>query len=276
MSSLIRASAGPGARVEVSPALAGWRLLSFRVLALAPGETLEAQTGGEEAALVPLSGTARLEHGTLAHLVSRRGVFEELPHVLYLPPRTPYRVSAIDGPLELAVGSAPAEGRLPARLIRPDELRVEIRGGANATRQITHLLGPELPAERLVLFEVYTPSGNWSSWPPHRHDGRMGSPYVEETYYYRLDPADGFAVQRLYTGDTGRDELVLARDGDLVLVREGYHPVAAAPGTNAYYLNVLAGESRDMTPHDDPAYAWVREDWNGRALELPVGGAGRA
>lgn len=265
-------SGGAGVRVEVTPQTAGWRFLSFRVVALAAGEVLEGDSGHEEVALVPLSGTARLEHAAGTHSVSRRGVFEELPHVLYLPPRTAYRVRAEGGPLELALGSAPAEGRYPARLIRPDEVRVEIRGGHNATRQISHLLGPQLPAERLVLFEVYTPSGNWSSWPPHRHDGRLGSPYVEETYYYRLEPADGFAVQRLYSRDSGLDELVLARDGDLVLVREGYHPVAAAPGTNAYYLNALAGESRDMTPHDDPAYAWVRDDWSGRALKLPVGG----
>ena len=118
--------------------------------------------------------------------------------------------------------------------------------------------------------QFLTPSGNWSSFPPHRHDGRFGTTYHEESYYYRLTPGDGFAIQRLYTRDTDLDVSIAAADGDLVLVHEGYHTVATAPGTNAYYLNFLAGDTKPVVQLNDPAYAWVADDWTGRPIAIPV------
>jgi len=160
------------------------------------------------------------------------------------------------------------------RLIRPEEIKCELRGGGAARRQVNHILAPPLPAERLILFEVYVPGGSWSGWPPHCHDGSGGSPYLEETYYYRIDPPDGFAIHRNYRLDTDFDELLPVRSGELVLVTQGYHPVAAAPGSNVYFLNYLAGDLLDQDrarpPLDDSRYAWMKENWEGNRLELPI------
>ena len=240
---------------------------------LEASEAYTGETEGQEAALVPLEGAARVTANGASFLLERKSVFAGLPHVLYLPPGTRYRVEARTA-FTFALGGAPASGRYPLRLFRPEEMKVEIRGGANATRQVNHVLGPHLPAERLILFEVYTPSGFWSGWPPHRHDGRMGSAYLEETYYYQITPKHGFAIHRNYTKDTDLDECLLARDGDLILVPEGYHPVAAPPGSNVYYLNYLAGElldeARATPPKDDPDWAWMREDWAGKPITIPI------
>ncbi len=265
---LLRPTAGE-VRIAVTPDSAGWKFLSFFAAQLAPGRRYRYQRPGEEAALVPLSGRARVRLGKEAFETTREGVFAELPEVFYAPPGVAIEVEALSD-FAFAVGSAPAEGRLPPRRIRREEIPVEIRGGANCTRQISHVLAPPLPAERLLLFEVYTPSGNWSSWPPHRHDGRLGSPYLEEVYYYRIEPQKGWAYQRVYAEDL--DALIQVGDGEAVLVPRGYHPVVAAPGSNVYYLNYLAGEERTTRVVDDPDWAWMREDWSGRALELPIGG----
>lgn len=272
MSHHLRPKAGRG--VGVTPQTAGWRYLSFGAVTLGAGETFRGDCGGSEVALVPQSGALRLEAGGQTFELRRESVFAELPQVVYLPPGTVWTATALED-ASFAHGGAPAEGRLPLRLFRPDEMRVELRGGANATRQVSHILGPDLPAERLLLYEVYTPSGNWSGWPPHRHDGRLGSLYIEETYHYRISPPEGWAVHRNYSPEDGLDELLLAQDGDLILSPRGYHPVAAAPGSNVYYLNFMAGEAtgeqRRTPPVDEARWAWMRQDWDGRAMRLPFG-----
>jgi 5-deoxy-glucuronate isomerase len=265
----LRSGRGPGTILEITPENAGWRYLSFQVLALAPGETVEGDTGETEVAIVPLEGLGAFTFAGATHRVSRRDVFTDKPHVLYLPPRTPYSIGA-ERAFEVAIGAAPAAGRHPARLYEPGELPSFARGGANVARGVTATLDPTFPSERLIAYEILTPSGNWSSFPPHRHDGRFGTSYHEETYYYRLSPGDGFAIQRLYTRDTELDVSIAAGDGDLVLVHEGYHTVATAPGTNAYYLNFLAGDSKPVVQLNDPAYAWIVDDWPGRPIEIPL------
>jgi 5-deoxy-glucuronate isomerase len=270
----LRPRPGVGSLVEVSPASAGWKYLSFQAVALPAGHTQQGSSEGREVALVPLSGEIRVRVGDQVFGLKRKDVFSELPSVLYLPPHTEYALQALTD-AEFALGGAPAEGRYPVRLFRPEEIRVEMRGGANATRQVSHILGPHLPAERLLVYEVYTPSGFWSGWPPHRHDGRMGSLYIEETYYYKVSPPSGWAIHRNYSPEDGLDELLLARDGDLILAPRGYHPVVAPPGSNVYYLNYMAGEAlheqRATPPVDDPDWAWMRGDWAGKPLELPIG-----
>lgn len=265
----VRSGQGPGTLLEITPASVGWRFLSFRVLSLAPGETVDSDTGADEIAIVPLAGSGRLTFGGATHDVSRRDVFTEKPHVAYLPPSTTYAIDAVDA-FEIAIGSAPASGRYPARLYPPDELPSFVRGGANVERGVTCTVDPTFPSERLIAYEILTPSGNWSSFPPHRHDGRFGTSYHEETYYYRLAPREGFAIQRLYTRDTDLDVSIAAADGDLVLVHEGFHTVVAAPGTNAYYLNFLAGDTKPVTQLNDPAYAWIVDDWAGRPVAIPL------
>ncbi|THF86988.1 5-deoxy-glucuronate isomerase [Deinococcus sp. KSM4-11] len=269
---------GPDGGVSVTPESAGWRYLSSAVETLKAGETRTFGTGGQEVAVVLQNGAVTLQAGGQDFDLRRPSVFEALPHLLYVPPGTAWSVTA-HADSTVAHGGAPAEGRLPLRLFCPEEMRVEMRGGANATRQVTHLLGPDLPAERLLLYEVYTPSGHWSGWPPHRHDGQLGSLYIEETYLYRVQPETGWAIHRNYSPEDDYDEALVARDGDLILAPRGYHPVAAAPGSNVYYLNFMAGdavgEQRRTPPVDEADWAWMRQDWGGRPLPLPLGGAPR-
>ena len=278
MRHIIRTDTSTALRTEVTPQQAGWEHLSFHVRALAAGEVLEEETGDHEVCLVLLSGDAELGVGDRHwNVQGRRTVFAGLPHALYVPPGHRYGVRA-HGAVELGIGSARAEGRLPPRLITPDDVVVEIRGGHNATRQISHVIDPGA-AEKLLCVEVYTPSGNWSSYPPHKHD--VHDPPVEveldEIYHYRIDPPDGWAMQRLYTDDRDLDDVVVAHDGDTVLVRRGYHPVVAAPGYDAYYLNFLAGEHPSWAARDEPRLAWVRDAWEGGEgrLRLPLEGTGR-
>ena len=259
--------------IAVTPQSAGWQYLSFRVVALAANESYKFETGHEEVALVPLQGSGAVRIGGEAFFLQRSHVFSGPPALLYAPPGQTLLVTATTA-FEFAIGGAPATGKYGVRLIRPEEIKCELRGGGAALRQVNHILAPPLPAERLILFEVYVPGGSWSGWPPHCHDGSGGSPYLEETYYYRIDPPDGFAIHRNYRLDTDFDELLPVRSGDLVLVTQGYHPVAAAPGSNVYFLNYLAGELQDeeraRPPLDDHRYAWMKGDWEGKRLALPV------
>jgi 5-deoxy-glucuronate isomerase len=261
--------------VQVTPSSAGWRYLSFRVEVVSAGSTWSHRTGGQEAALVPLEGRATVEVPSQTFQFGRDSVFAGKPHVLYAPPGCQITVKA-ETDFEFALGSAPAEGRHPVRLFRPDEMRAEMRGGGTALRQVNHILAAPLPAERLILFEVYVPGGAWSGWPPHCHDGFGGSPYLEETYHYRFSPGYGFGFHRNYRRDTDFDETLAVRHADTVLVTRGFHPTTAAPGSNMYFLNYLAGdlldEARATPPLDDPDFAWMRQDWDGGRLALPVGG----
>ena len=153
-------------------------------------------------------------------------------------------------------------------------MRSEVRGGGGATRQVNHILAHPLPAERLILYEVYVPRGGWSGWPPHCHDGYEGSPYLEETYYFRLQPGDGWALHRNYRVDSDFDETFAVRDRDVVCVTQGFHSSAAAPGSHMYFLNYLAGNLRDderaIPPFFQPEYRWIDGDWDADAMVLPA------
>jgi 5-deoxy-glucuronate isomerase len=156
-------------------------------------------------------------------------------------------------------------------------VEIEIRGGGNVSRQINKMIPPGFPASRLVVVEVYTPSGNWSSYPPHKHDehivdaaGNVLEADLEEVYFYKIDRPEGFAYQRIYTPDRKIDELILARDNHLVLSPQGYHPVVAAPGYNCYYLNMLAGSAQSLAATDDPEHTWVKQTWTEKDPRLPL------
>jgi 5-deoxy-glucuronate isomerase len=260
--------------VEVSAAQAGWRYVHFAVHAIAPGIPWTDRTAGRECCLVLLSGQCTVEYQSgasataTATLGPRRDVFTEYPHALYLPPSTRFTVRA-DQPTEMADGRAPSRTRLAPRLVRPDDCGFEIRGGGNATRQIVDILPPSFPADRLLVCEVFTPAGNWSSYPPHKHDTDRPPEEVklEEIYYYRFADPDAYGVQRLY--DAVSDRALTVRHGDLVLIRSGYHPFVTAYGYNAYYLNVLAGSRRSMAASDDPRYAGFRR-WPAPDPRLPI------
>ena len=251
----------------------GFDYLSFRVHRLLRGEKLTDDTGQSELGIVVLGGRCSVTSsaGNWMNFGERRNVFEGMPFALYLPIHTSYDIVAETG-CELALCSSKADRLFPAHLVTPDDVEIEIRGGGNATRQINHILKPEFPAQRLLIVEVFTPSGNWSSYPPHKHDvhNPPGEVDLDEIYYYKIDQPEGYAIQRLYTADGRVDQTLTVRDGDLVLVREGYHPVVAAHGYNCYYLNALTGSARSMAASDDPQYAWVRSRWKDQDPRVPL------
>jgi 5-deoxy-glucuronate isomerase len=248
----------------VTPSSAGWRYLSFRVARLGDERPLRGETGDEEVALVVLNGSFTVDSGGRRwELEGRASIFDGMPWVLYLPRGSTYDMT---GTGEVAVcGTLTDETREP-RLITPDDVDIEVRGSGNATRQINHIIKPDFPAQRLLVVEVYTPAGNWSSYPPHKHDedNPPGEVVLEEVYYYRApaDPPGAFAVQRLYSPRHGLDVTETVRDGDLMVVPHGYHTTCAAHGYDLYYLNALAGDRRSMAAVDDPALAWIRPAWN--------------
>lgn len=231
---------------RLTPERAGWRYVGFEVLDLVAGQTLTRELEGREQCVVLLSGraAANVAGKDLGPIGERRDPFTGMPFALYLPPRTPLRLSA-ETACELAVGSAPAAGRFPARLIKPAEVSREVRGVGTNERYIHQILPETMPAEHLLVVEVLTPGGHWSSYPPHKHDvAGSGETQLEEIYYHRMRRPGGFAVQRVYTEDRAIDETLSVEDRDLVLVPRGYHPVSAAHGFDLYYLNVMAGPER--------------------------------
>lgn len=274
MTDLLRPAAGEGTVLEVTPRSAGWRDLGFALARLPAGATQRVETGDREVAFVPQHGPVAAHVNGVRYDLSRSGPFDALPHVLYAPPGTTVELRAEGDDAEIAWGSAPAEGRYPLRLFAPEEMRREVRGGGPAVREVHHVLAHPLPAERLIVFEVYVPGGAWSGWPPHCHDGRLGSGYLEETYYYRIRPESGWAVHRNYTREGDMDDVHVVRDETLVQVRGGFHPVAAAPGSNVYFLNFLAGDLRDegrgRPPVDDPDHAWIVDRWEEARMALPL------
>jgi 5-deoxy-glucuronate isomerase len=259
--------------VRVDPGTMQWRHLDFRVLALEEGESVELPTSGRETAAIALSGSGLAQAADDCFVLSRRGVFEEMGSLLYVPPDTRAQLTATSEWC-VAIGSAPAAGEHPLRLIAPDEMRVEIRGGGPAVRQVNHVLAPPLPAERLIVYEVFVPGGAWAGWPPHCHDGSHGSPYLEETYFFRFDRSDGFGFHRNYVADGSYDKVFTVGEDECVPVPRGFHVTAAAPGHNMWILNFLAGdphgEERATPPYFDPASTWITEDWSGGRLQLPL------
>jgi 5-deoxy-glucuronate isomerase len=259
----LRLRPGGEEAVSVDPQRAGWRYLSFRVVTV----TAPIQIGGErlETAAVVLRG-GRATVGEL-ELPGRQSVWDGLPSAAYLPPGVTATLAPVDQFLTVAVASAPASGRPtgegPVR-IGPQDVAVEVRGAGNATRQINHIITPDFPADRLEVVEVYTPAGNWSSWPPHKHDvdDMPNEAVLEEIYCYQFRRAEGWGIQRVYRRDGSRDASLAVRHGEVVLVTDGYHPFAATPGDDAYYLNALAGDRRTMACSYDPDLDWVRDTWH--------------
>jgi 5-deoxy-glucuronate isomerase len=258
------APADDGTLVGMTPEEAGWQYVSFKVWQLAPGQAVEDRTGEEEVGLVVLSGrvTVRSSAGTWEGIGERQSVFEGKPYAVYLPPGTSFGLTAITA-CEVARAGTRAEHGAEPQMIGPEEIGEESRGEGNALRFVRHVLEADRPAERLFLVEVITPSGNWSSYPPHKHD--MDNPpqetYLEELYYHRLRPTQGFGFQRIYTPDRGLDESIVITDGTLVTVPRGYHPVVVAPGYELYYLNVMGGPVREWRFTDDPDHKWVAQSW---------------
>jgi 5-deoxy-glucuronate isomerase len=262
---LIRGGApsGDGTLVSVTPRRANWRYVGFEAVRLGPGASKTWRHADREACVVLLGGGCELRVGgqTLDASAGRASPFDGPPHALYAPPGSEITAIAQGGGADLAVGSAPAARGAKVQVFRPSDARLELRGSGTMERRIHHLLMEDRDAERLLLTEVVTPAGHWSSYPPHKHDtdDPPRETLLEEVYYFRLrDPKRGFALQRVYTADRSLDESVAARDGDLVLVPRGFHTVAAPPGYEVYYLNVMAGPRREWKVTFDPDHERLR------------------
>lgn len=252
-----------GRVLAITPASAGWRYVGFEVRRLRAGRQTTLACAGREICVLVLTGRATLEAGgrTFADLGGRQSVFEDAPPgAVYVPPGHDIAVQAITD-AEIALCSAPAQAAGEPRAIPGARMPQEVRGEGTNRRFVRNVLPETEPAERLLVVEVITPAGHWSSYPPHKHDTDTppAETQLEETYYHRLAPPQGFAVQRVYTDDRSIDETVCVEDGDVVLVPRGYHPVGAPHGYDLYYLNVMAGPVRRWIVRDDPAHAWIKQ-----------------
>jgi 5-deoxy-glucuronate isomerase len=268
---------GPWA-CDLSPDDAGWSYSGLRVLQLPPGGTHAFGTGDDEMLVLPLRGACRVRcDGEQAELTGRPDVFAGPSDFAYLPVGATVEVSSVGGG-RFALPSARARRRLPFRTVGADGVPVELRGAGSCSRQVNNFCTPDaFEADRLIACEVLTPAGNWSSYPPHKHDeDRPGESVLEEIYYFGVAPGPagaGVAYQRVYGG---ADLLAEVRDGDVVLIPRGWHgPSMAAPGYDLYYLNVMAGPGaeRAWLICDDPAHGWVRDTWAGQPVDsrLPYG-----
>lgn len=265
MVSPLQVKAAPHGRtiVEVTPRSAGWEHVGFKAIRLATGEQETIDTGQREMCLVVLTGTVEMQVGgqTFSAMGQRDSVFDPVsPAALYLPPSRSVRVRALRD-AELALCSAPCDDQPRAvRLLDPRQMKRSVRGKGSNTRQVCDILPHDDPtAAHLLVVEVLTPAGHSSSYPPHKHDAQTPpvETQLEETYYHRLKPPQGFAFQRVYTDDRSIDEACAVEDHDVVMVPRGYHPVVAPHGYDLYYLNVMAGPKRLWAFRNDPAHEWM-------------------
>lgn len=270
---------GSGVIASVSPEQAGWDYLNMVAMRLNKGEKLDNNTGDFEHVTVILGGVCniRTSQGEFLNVGRRPNVFSGMPYALYMSRNTDFEIEALTDNFEIASCWVPTDEDHPTQLVTPDDSKVELRGGGNASRQINGILPPGFDCHRLVCVEVYTPSGNWSSYPPHKHDvhrednnGNVLEADLEEIYFYKLDRPNGYAYQRVYTDDRSIDAVVMAQQHDTVLVPEGYHPVVSAHGYTTYYLNFLAGTAQSLANSDDPDYAWVKDTWTFKDPRLPI------
>lgn len=276
----------PEVSVDVVPSQVGWDTISFQARRLARGHTWTFATQNQELVIVVLSGVINVKstRGAWNEIGARANVFAGLPHALYLSRDTKFTVSAVSD-AEFAVAWAETQAEHPPRLITPADVQVEIRGGDHATRQINKMLPPGFPCARLVVVEVITPGGNWSSYPPHKHDihktrpdGSLVEADLDEVYFYKIDRPEGYALQRVYTDPESPlhragfpiDAVVVARNDSVVLIPEGYHPVSSPVGYTVYYLNVLVGSAQSLAATDDPQYAWVKDTFKTQDPRVPI------
>ncbi len=265
MTSYLQAKAAAQGReiVSVTPQRAGWSFVGFRAIRLLADEAESLATGERELCIVVLTGSVDITAAgqTFAGLGVRDSVFDAVsPAAVYVPADTAVTIRALR-PSEVALCFAPADGQShPLRLIDPASMRRSVRGKGSNTRYVCDILPHDDPgAAHLLVVEVVTPAGHSSSYPPHKHDSETPphETQLEETYYYRLHPPQGFAFQRVYTDDRSIDEACAVEDHDVVMVPRGYHPVVAPHGYDLYYLNVMAGPNRLWVFRNDPAHEWM-------------------
>lgn len=264
---------------RVTPQDAGWEYLNMEARLMKAGESWEGETGENEYAIILLSGnyTVTTSKGSWETKNGRSSVFSGIAHSLYLPRHTSFILTAISDVLDIAYSWVATKKDFPARFKTPEEAAIEIRGGDNATRQINSLVEPGFGCDKIVAVEVYTPAGNWSSFPAHKHDerkldaaGNVIEADLEEIYFYKIDKPEGHAIQQVYTDDRSLDEVMKVKTNHSVLVPEGYHPVVAEHGFNCYYLNFLAGSDQSLANTPDPNHVWIFDSWKGKDERIPM------
>jgi 5-deoxy-glucuronate isomerase len=285
---LVHPSANPQDQdliLTVTPDSAGWDFISFQARRLSMGNTWSFNSSENELAILILSGSISVNSNRGSwEGIERENVWTSAATALYLPRDTEFSITAARDS-EFAVTWVPTDEDHEPWIIQPQNVSISIRGGDNVSRQINDLLPPGSPVHRLILVEVYTPGGNWSSYPPHKHDvhieyegGNLVEVDLEEVYFYKINKPEGYAYQRVYTDENSPlhqagypiDVLVKAQNNCAVLIPEGYHPVVSAPGYTTYYLNVLAGSAQSLANQDDPLHSWVKESYKGVDPRLPL------
>jgi 5-deoxy-glucuronate isomerase len=264
---------------HITVADAGWTHLNMEARLMANGNVWQGYTGENEYGFILLSGnfSAKTSRGNWQTTNGRKNVFAGIAHTLFLPRHTEFTITATSGVLDLAAGWCKAYDDFPARFKTPAEAAIEIRGGENATRQINSLIEPGFGASRLIAVEVYTPAGNWSSYPAHKHDertldseGRVLEACLEEFYFFKMQGAGAFAIQQVYTADRSLDEVVKVHNNQVMLIPKGYHPVVAGHGFPCYYLNFLAGSDQSLANTPDPNHVWMFNSWQGKDPRVPM------
>lgn len=250
-----------GSIVKVTPETANWKYVSFEVVVLKPGDNYLLDTNTQEYCIVLLSGQADVatNHDKFYNIGKRMDVFENIaPYSVYVPQMERVNIIA-NTRTEIALCAAPGGGDYITRLITPEDVDYQLRGESTNSRHIYNILPEETPAHSLLVVEVKTPAGNWSSYPPHKHDkdNLPEESYLEETYYHRVNPQQGFVFQRVYTDERDIDETMAAENHDVVMVPRGYHPVGAPYGYDSYYLNVMAGPVRAWQFNNDKDHEWI-------------------
>ncbi len=258
---LIKPKKRIGKIISVTPKSAKWKYVGHDVWSTPKGKTAKGHETNRETCLVFISGKGRVtvDGKDLGECGERMNVFEGKPWSVYVGPKSKWHVKAATD-LVLNVCTAPAKTRRDAFVIPPESLSIETRGSGSNTRYVCNIL-PEQDkrAESLLVVEVITPNGSTSSYPSHKHD-KNNLPHeslLEETYYHRLNPQQGFAFQRVYTDDRKLDESMAVEDGDVVLVPKGYHPCATIHGYDLYYLNVMAGPVRTWKFNNAKEHEWL-------------------
>ena len=276
---LVKPLSQEGIYQSISKEEAGWRHLNMQARLMKKGEQWTQNTGGNEYAIILLGGnfSVNSDRGSWKTQNGRKDVFSGIGHALYFSRNTKFTLTAESARLDIAYAWALAKNDFPAKFKTPDCAEIEIRGGDNASRQINSLVEPGFGCDRLVAVEVYTPSGNWSSFPAHKHDerkidaqGKVTEAALEETYFYKIDKSQGYAIQQIYDDERKLNEIAIARNNDVVLVPKGYHPVVAGHGYNVYYLNFLAGSDQSLANSDDPDHQWIYNSWTGKDPRVPL------
>lgn len=259
-----------------------WNSLNFGAKKISKGETWIYNTNEYEMCIVLLGGkfSIKSKWGNWLTKNGRKDVFSGLAHAAYLPPNTEFTLTAVSDEVDFAFGYCKSEEKFDGYFITPEMVKdygLEFRGGDNASRQINSILPPGAKCSKLVSVEVYTPSGNWSSFPAHKHDqrkvdtdGNVAEAKLDEVYFYKFDKPQGFALQKVYTDDRELNEIAEPHNNDVVLVPRGYHPVSAGHGYNTYYLNFLAGSDQSLANTDDPDHKWIYGSWKSMDERLPL------